>query len=384
MGFIVSLLKQIVPGLASAGGSGLLSQIFGLSRAERQQNQFNAFEAQKNRDFQAQQVANQNAFAANEAQLNRDFQADQAATQYQRGVADMKAAGLNPALAYGQGGASAMSGSMAAAPAPASGSAASGNGRGLAVGLSDLMQIAKMKSDIDEAKSRVALNEKQGNLFDAEANYKGMELAFYQPLTEAKLKQIDSTLQTEAVERRLKESGITVNEAQAALLQKNALLAGIDSATRGYLNQLEARLRVAQIGLTYANTDKARQEVETLKAEQVELLQRAVTEAAQAHLYDASVEKTLVESGILEYNKETAAYHASKKKLTYTLDCVGKVVGAVGSVASTAASVATGFGAVKGAAALSGMSSLMSPAGSGKPGLQYAPANSFNPYVMPQ
>lgn len=375
--FIKSLLVQIAPSLGSSAGAGLLSQIFGLTRAEKQQNQFNAFEAQKNRDFQAEQVVNQNAFAASEAQLNRDFQADQAATQYQRGVKDMQTAGLNPALAYGQGGASAMSGAMAAAPAPASGSAASGNGRGLAMSLSDLMQMAKTKADIDEAQSRIKLNESQGGLFDAEREYKGLEIAFFQPLTEGKLKQIESSLQNDAVERDLKRSGITVNEAQAALLDKNTLLAGIDAQTRGYLNNLEARLRVAQIGLTYAETSKAREEVNKLKAEETELLQRAVTEAAQAGLYDQQALNLLTENGILQYDKDTKQYLASKKELTYTLDCIGKVVGAVGSAVSMGASVATGLGALRGAGALSGMSGLMKGAG-----LHYAPANSFNPYVL--
>lgn len=46
-----------------------------------------------------------NAASAQQAQRQMDFQASQTGTSYQRGVADMKAAGLNPMLAYSQGGA---------------------------------------------------------------------------------------------------------------------------------------------------------------------------------------------------------------------------------------------------------------------------------------
>ena len=46
-----------------------------------------------------------NEFNAKQAQINRDFQERMRGTQYQTAVSDMQAAGLNPMLAYSQGGA---------------------------------------------------------------------------------------------------------------------------------------------------------------------------------------------------------------------------------------------------------------------------------------
>lgn len=54
-----------------------------------------------------------NAANAQQAQKQMDFQAQQTGTSYQRGVEDMKAAGLNPMLAYSQGGASSGGGASA-------------------------------------------------------------------------------------------------------------------------------------------------------------------------------------------------------------------------------------------------------------------------------
>lgn len=83
---------------AAAGVSSLLGGTLG--------NFLNAHEARKARDFNAA-----------EAEKNRQFQERMSGSSYQRAVMDMRAAGINPMLAYAQGGASTPSGSAASGPA---------------------------------------------------------------------------------------------------------------------------------------------------------------------------------------------------------------------------------------------------------------------------
>lgn len=78
-----------------------------------------ANEGQEDANESNREIAeNNSAFNAEQVALNRDFQREMSNTSYQRAVVDMKSAGLNPMLAYSQGGASTPSGSSANAVQP--------------------------------------------------------------------------------------------------------------------------------------------------------------------------------------------------------------------------------------------------------------------------
>lgn len=154
------------------------------------------------------------------------FQKEMSNTSYQRGTADMKAAGINPMLAYAQGGASSPSGSSANAATTTVENA-------LGPAVSTAMESRRLRKEIRGVESNIALNEQmaktgaaQAKLNDtnakvAEKNAEVIDAKMPALKAQAALEkgqaEIDKKmLNVDNVSRRLNEYTGTINNATSA------------------------------------------------------------------------------------------------------------------------------------------------------------------------
>ncbi|QCQ84830.1 internal scaffolding protein [Blackfly microvirus SF02] len=115
------------------------------AQAQQKAQDFNAGQADLGRQFASSQQLQAEDYNSQQAQIQRDYQTQMSNSAYQRATADMKAAGINPMVAYQQGGAS--------APPGASGSVGATSGPTASVGAASSSGLPRVENAMGNAVS---------------------------------------------------------------------------------------------------------------------------------------------------------------------------------------------------------------------------------------
>lgn len=211
---------------------------------------FNADQAQITREYNADeaQIARdqQMNFNSAESQKNRDFQANMRSTQYRTAVEDMKSAGLNPMLAYQNGGAGTPSGGQATA----SGTSASATNAS-AGSLHRMENTTQAGLNGAMAAAQIANTEAQTKVAEATAEKVKAEVPNVQASTakmKAELPKITAEIDKLVEEKdNLVKEGWNKTEV-GNLLRAQTILAGVETGLKANtINQQDAQIQLTKV-----------------------------------------------------------------------------------------------------------------------------------------
>lgn len=200
-------------------------------------------------DFNSAQAAETRDFNSREAEKTRQFQTEMSNTQYQRATKDMLTAGLNPMLAYSQGGAGTPVGATASGPTAASsgGSGTSFNVTNPALSAVAGAQVENMLKQNENIAADTKVKEKTAD-----------EIAARTPTYAVSMDAMRAQIEQTSQNIRESLSRISVNVASAAQAEQQtrnlqALLPQIAATIQQIKTQTKAT--EAQTGLTHAEHD---------------------------------------------------------------------------------------------------------------------------------
>lgn len=210
-------------------------------------------------------------FNRDEAAVNRDFQQNMRATQYQTAVKDMQAAGLNPMLAYSQGGAGNLSGAMASSSA----------GQVAHPGNTAANMVAAYQSA-----SQVKLNDALEDRTRAEAAEVRERTQTYQPNIQATLQGVEeSKKRIEELTSRIGQQAASAANLEAQTTLINATLPKVKAEinhlrSMANLNEQQIKESITRSGLTFSQTMEIQQKIKQNLPE-IERRLRNVEEASR-------------------------------------------------------------------------------------------------------